>query len=100
MFKGICTTVIAICLCLACADTGCGFAGKETIIVGGNHNYPPYEFIDNNGQPAGMTVDLIRAIGDVMGMNVAIKLGEWGKIREELLDGTIDMAGGGTLLLF
>ena len=70
------------------------FAGKETVIVGGNHNYPPYEFFDSNGQPAGLMVDLIRAIGDVMGMDVKIKLGEWGKIRQELMDGTIDMTLG------
>lgn len=94
MLKRICTTVIAFYLCLLCAHTGHGFAGKEAVIVGGNHNYPPYEFIDDKGQPAGLTVDLIRAIGDVMGMNVAIKLGEWGTIREELMDGTIDMTLG------
>ncbi len=70
------------------------FAGKETVIVGGNHNYPPYEFIDSNGQPAGLTVDLIRAIGNVMGMDVKIRLGEWGKIRQELMNGSIDMTLG------
>lgn len=88
------TILMHVCVLLAVTTNVFAFAGKESIVVGGNHNYPPYEFIDSNGQPAGMTVDLIRAIGDVMGMNVTIKLGEWGKIREELLNGTIDMTLG------
>lgn len=88
------TTIKQVCLLLLVATNVFAFAGKESIVVGGNHNYPPYEFIDSNGQPAGMTVDLIRAIGDVMGMNVTIKLDEWGKIREELMNGTIDMTLG------
>lgn len=86
--------LIHVFLFLAVATDVFAFAGKETIVVGGNHNYPPYEFFDMNGQPAGLSVDLIRAIGDVMGMDVKIKLGEWGTIREELMDGTIDMTLG------
>lgn len=31
------------------------------IIVGGDHNYPPYEFLDEAGQPTGFNVELARA---------------------------------------
>ena len=33
-----------------------------TITVGGDRDYPPYEFIDKDGQPSGYNVELTRAI--------------------------------------
>lgn len=70
------------------------FAGENVIRVGGNHDYPPYELVDKNGQPAGFTVDLLRAIAEVMGMNVDIHLGEWAKRHDDLKNGMIDMTLG------
>jgi polar amino acid transport system substrate-binding protein len=67
---------------------------KVTYKVGGNRAYPPYEFIDKNGQPAGFTVDLIRSIAEVMGIKVEISLGEWSKVRSDLAAGRIDMTLG------
>ncbi len=67
---------------------------RDTILVGGNSDYPPYELVDKNGQPAGFTVDLLRAIAEVMGMRVDITLGEWAKRHDDLKTGRIDMTLG------
>ena len=64
------------------------------IIVGGDHNYPPYEFIDDDGQTAGFNVELTRAIADVMGMDVEIRLGPWGRMRQGLSLGELDALQG------
>jgi polar amino acid transport system substrate-binding protein len=64
------------------------------VIVGGNSNYPPYEFIDKNGQPAGFNIDLTRAVAKVMGMNVQIRLGTYEERIRALEAGTIDAMGG------
>lgn len=69
-------------------------AAEETIRVGGNSGYPPYEFLDKNGAPTGFTVELLRTIADVMGMKVEITVGEWAKMHDALLDGSIDMTLG------
>ena len=66
----------------------------HTIVVGGNSNYPPYQFIDKNGQPAGYIVDLTKAIASVMGMKVDIRLGDFGEILKELESGKIDILEG------
>ena len=71
-----------------------GAAAEQTIRVGGNSGYPPYEFLDKNGAPTGFTVDLLRAIADVMGMKVEITVGEWARMHNALLDGSIDMTLG------
>ncbi len=68
--------------------------GDKTIIVGGDHNYPPYEFLDENNEPAGYNVDLTRAVAEVMGITVEIRLGSWDQVRRDLKDGRIDALQG------
>ena len=64
------------------------------VIVGGDRDYPPYEFLDQNGQPAGYNVDLTRAIAEVMGMRVEFRLGAWDEMRTALAEGRVDILQG------
>lgn len=66
----------------------------QVIIIGGDRDYPPYEFIDKDGQPAGYNVELTRTIAEVMGMKVEIRLGGWAEMRGALQNGTIDALQG------
>ncbi|WP_246140220.1 transporter substrate-binding domain-containing protein [Geothermobacter ehrlichii] len=67
---------------------------ESPVVIGGDHNYPPYEFLDENGDPAGFNVELSRAIAEVMGMEIEIRLGPWDEMRRGLADGTIDILQG------
>jgi polar amino acid transport system substrate-binding protein len=67
---------------------------RRVVVVGGDRDYPPYEFLDARGQPAGFNVDLTRAIAEVMGMRVEIRLGSWSEMREALRTGEIDALEG------
>jgi ABC-type amino acid transport substrate-binding protein/nitrogen-specific signal transduction histidine kinase len=67
---------------------------KSRIIVGGDKDYPPYEFLDKNGQPAGYNVDLTRAIAAQSGLEVEIRLGTWDEIRKGLSNGSINAVQG------
>ena len=53
----------------------------DTVVYGGDKYYPPYEFINQKGQPEGFHVDLFRAIGEVMGFRAVFKLGDWAAIK-------------------
>jgi len=64
------------------------------IVVGGDRNFPPYEFIDENNHPAGYNVDLTRAIAREMGLNVEIRLGRWPERVDALKAGNIDVMQG------
>ncbi|MBC7961351.1 MAG: transporter substrate-binding domain-containing protein [Steroidobacteraceae bacterium] len=64
------------------------------IIVGGDRDYPPYEYIDKNGQPSGYNVELTKAIAEVMGIKVEFRLGGWSEMREALQSGKIDVLQG------
>ena len=67
---------------------------EHPIIVGGDRNYPPFQFIDDNGKPAGYNVDLTRAIAREMGLDIEIRLGRWQERVQALEDGTIDVLQG------
>ncbi|TVR91137.1 MAG: hypothetical protein EA428_06665 [Spirochaetaceae bacterium] len=63
----------------------------RSIIVGGDHNYPPFEYLDDEGNTAGYNVDLIQAIAREMGLNIEIRLGPWTQITTMLERGEIDL---------
>jgi len=65
-----------------------------SVTVGGDRDYPPYEFLDKDGQPSGYNVELTRAIANVMGMKVTFHLGGWSEMREALQSGKIDVLQG------
>jgi polar amino acid transport system substrate-binding protein len=69
-------------------------AEPQTVVVGGDRDYPPYEFLDRDGNPAGYNVDLTRAIAEVMGLRVEIRLGGWPEMWAALQDGRVDALQG------
>ncbi|HET7826465.1 MAG TPA: transporter substrate-binding domain-containing protein [Anaeromyxobacter sp.] len=73
---------------------GVAAAPPPRVVVGASPAYPPYEYLDRNGQPAGYNVDLTRAIAEVMGMQVEFRFGRWAEMRDGLMDGTIDILQG------
>lgn len=69
-------------------------APEPAVIIGGDHNYPPYEYLDDSGAPRGYNVDLSRAVARVMGMDIEIRLGSWGPMRKALAEGEVDILMG------
>jgi ABC-type amino acid transport substrate-binding protein/signal transduction histidine kinase/CheY-like chemotaxis protein len=67
---------------------------RSTILIGGDSGYPPYEYLDEDGRPAGFNVDLTRAVAKKMGLTVDIRLGPWNEIRGALERGEIDLVQG------
>ncbi|MFO7728366.1 MAG: transporter substrate-binding domain-containing protein [Desulfonatronovibrio sp.] len=68
--------------------------GHRPIIVGGDEDYPPFEFMDENGKPSGYNVDLTRAIARELGLDIEIRLGPWAEVRQDLARGEIDIVQG------
>lgn len=66
---------------------------RDTITFGSDKDYPPYEYLDEKGNPAGFNIDLMRAIAEEMGFAVKFKLGDWADIRKNLeIDGTVHIS--------
>ncbi|HTP67036.1 MAG TPA: PAS domain S-box protein, partial [Geobacteraceae bacterium] len=68
-------------------------ADSPKLLVGGDHENPPYEFI-KDGRPTGFNVELMRAVADAVGADVEFRPGPWSQVRNELEQGEIDALAG------
>jgi PAS domain S-box-containing protein len=66
---------------------------KKILIVRGDHDYPPYEFLED-GKPSGFNIDLIKETARVMNLKIDIQLGPWNKARNDLENKKIDILSG------
>jgi two-component system sensor histidine kinase EvgS len=64
---------------------------KTTLIYGGDYDYPPFEYLDEKGNPKGFNIELIKAVGEEAGFNVTIQLGKWSDVIKDFKDGKIDV---------
>ncbi|MBZ2174837.1 transporter substrate-binding domain-containing protein [Schnuerera sp. xch1] len=71
------------------------FANNEDIIiVGGDRNYPPYEYVDENGDYRGFNVDIMRALALELGIDIRLEPMDWQEAIEALGKGEIDAIQG------
>ena len=66
-------------------------ATNNLIVAAGDHDFPPYEFVDDQGNPAGLNVDLLQTLADEMGFDVRFQLGPWDIGRQAITTGEIDV---------
>ncbi|WP_246841133.1 transporter substrate-binding domain-containing protein [Hahella sp. CCB-MM4] len=88
-------TLISLLCLIVSVDVLAREAGnQDLVIVGGDWNYPPYEFLNESGEPDGFNTELTRAIADVMGMDVNVQLSRWDDMRARLSAGQVDALQG------
>ncbi len=79
--------VLGICLCTA----GCGTKEKEKLVMGTNASFPPYEFVDDNGNIVGIDAEIAKAIAEKLNMELEIKDMEFDSLIPAAKAGTVDM---------
>ncbi len=60
----------------------------KTIIV---DSYYPYTYVNKDGAPDGFSIDLAKAVTQVMGMELKITVDTWEHARDALTNGEIDL---------
>jgi len=81
----------AVGLLLALAVVGCAPADRKSLIVGMELNYPPFEMIDPQGRPAGISVEVARALGRYLHRQVQIENIPFDGLIPALKTGKIDL---------
>lgn len=75
--------------------TACGASSQESsdrsLVVAMELAYPPFEFKDASGAPAGISVDLVKAFGEYAGYDVKIENMAWEGLIPSLQTGQADM---------
>ena len=91
MKKKMCIFLSLLLLILAVG--GCGKEGKneEPLVVAMELAYPPFEGKDEAGEPAGVSVDLMKAFGEYIGREIKIENTAWDGLIPSLQTGTADL---------
>jgi two-component system sensor histidine kinase EvgS len=66
----------------------------KIITVGGDSNFPPFEFINEHNEPDGYNVDLVKAVASATGLNVRFELASWPETINKLENKQIDLIQG------
>ena len=64
---------------------------SREVRVGSELEFPPYAFVDESGQPAGFSVELIKVVANVMGLQIKISTGPWDTVWNALVAGQLDV---------
>ncbi|MDH3972951.1 MAG: transporter substrate-binding domain-containing protein [Deltaproteobacteria bacterium] len=64
--------------------------GEKTLLVGSELDYPPFALVNKKGEAHGFSVDLFKAVAQVMGLKVRFRVGSWEEVRTALEKGEID----------
>ncbi len=72
------------------------FLGRDDfpILVKGDHDYPPYEYINEKGEPDGFNVELFHKLAAELNLDYQLEVGPWSQVRKELENGSIDVLMG------
>jgi signal transduction histidine kinase/ABC-type amino acid transport substrate-binding protein len=69
---------------------------KEVLKIAGDNNYPPYEFVDEDGNYRGFNVDMMRGIAIELGIDIELIPMSWQEAMEALEKGEVDAVQGMT----
>lgn len=81
----------ALLLCFLMFCAGCNRSANGPLRVGMEMKYPPFEMRDAHGDPAGVGVDLARALGESLGRQVEFSDMPFDGLIPALKTGQIDM---------
>ena len=85
-------TLKALCMMtLLLLAGGCARRSSDTLVVGMELAYPPFEMTDEKGLPAGVSVDLANALGTYLGKKVVIENTSFDGLIPSLKTGRIDL---------
>jgi polar amino acid transport system substrate-binding protein len=71
--------------------TSCSLKPKSTLVVGMELNYPPFEMVDPQGKPAGISVELAKELGKFLEKDVQIQNIPFDGLVPALKTGKIDL---------
>jgi polar amino acid transport system substrate-binding protein len=82
-------TMILLILALACC--GCFQKPRQQLVIGMELNYPPFEMVNPQGRPAGLSVEMAEALGRFLGRPVQIENIPFDGLIPALKTGKIDL---------
>ena len=83
--------ILALAYLLLLVLVGCSQPSSHPLIIGMELNYPPFEMVDEQGRPAGVSVEMANALGQHLGRAVQIENIPFAGLIPALKTGKIDL---------
>lgn len=88
--------VVALAACGSSKDSNSDSSNSssdkaETLVMGTNASFPPYEYVDDNGKIVGIDAEIAQAIADKLGMKLEIKDMEFDSLIPAVKSKSIDL---------
>ena len=85
--------IIALLMCIAmlAVFAGCGAKTDNTLTMGTNAAFPPYEFVDDDGKIVGIDAEIAAAIAEKLDMELEIKDMEFDSLITACAGGSVDV---------
>lgn len=87
---------IIIIFCAISLASSYAYCDDETIKIAGDNNYPPYEYVDENGVFKGFNVDIMRAVAIELEIDIELIPMAWEDAQLTLQKGEVDAIQGMT----
>lgn len=90
--------LISLLILLLSTTTGMAspnrYSTDRPLLIGGNSDFAPFEYLNSEGMPDGFTVDLMKAVARLEGLSTKFNLEIWSDARNKLEVGKIDALTG------
>lgn len=63
----------------------------EVLRSGAEPDYPPFSFVNEQGEAAGYAVELLKAALEQVGLEARFEIAEWKELKQKLADGEVDV---------
>ncbi|WP_227764719.1 transporter substrate-binding domain-containing protein [Zhaonella formicivorans] len=94
--KRLCATLFCLIIYCLLFPLQVQATPSHTIRIAGDENYPPYEYVDDNGMYKGFNVDIMRAVAIELGMDIELIPMTWQEALVALENGQVDAIQGMT----
>lgn len=88
------TFIIIILISLCASLSYCDDSETLKLVIVGDENYPPFEYVDDNGIFKGFNVDIVRAVAIELGIEIDVIPMTWDDAQKSLQEGTVDAIQG------
>lgn len=82
---------VALALCMLLCFAGCGEKDDNVLTMGTNAAFPPYEYVDDDGNIVGIDAEIAAAIAEKLGMELEIKDMEFDSLITACAGGSVDV---------
>ena len=69
-----------------------GYTKDKPLLFGIDQDYPPLEYVNDNGEPTGADVDFAKILMNRLDIPVAFKPNKWAAIAGDVIQGKVDLA--------